>query len=227
MTPYLVKSPRHLVQLLACNILNRGYLFYCTSWIPDGKDPLPIDARLLLIYSAHLPKEKQYRRRKAGLASVRYLRCGQLCVLLATKGQSPFFEREAWKDVREVPLHIAGYSLRVAKDTGKVSVRIHAEAQRKMRREMTEKAAWDVRYWEERILNIPFLAFSGVRDNVFALVRHLNACRKSLRKPPVEWKRCVRKRIKPEPVFLPTPPEVDEAVKWYGGEVGRARRNLE
>src|SRR5262245_2615543 len=145
---YLVKSPRHLVQQLACNLLPKGYWFYVATWIPDPKDPLLTDARLILLHDCHWPKEKQYRRRKAGHATVKYLRCGRLCLLLATKGTSPFFQREAWKDVRDNPIHIAGYSIGVHRQTGKVCVRIHREAQRELKRQFTERASWDLRWWE-------------------------------------------------------------------------------
>lgn len=214
MVQYLVKSPRHLTQYLACNLLNRGYHFVSTAWIPEGTDLGMVDAKLLFAYDAHLSKERQYRRHKAGHAKVRYLRCGQLIVLCATKGRSPFFEREAWFDVRDKALHVAGYALRADRQTGKVSVRLHKEAQRHLRRQFLERAAWDVRWWEERIRAFPFLSFAGVRDGLFALIKDLNASRKLLRKPPIDWRRCVKKTFTPEPVFLDTPKEIAELVEW-------------
>jgi hypothetical protein len=214
MVQYLVKSPRHLVQLVAGNLLTKGYLFYSTAWVPDGKDPLLVDAKLLLTYDAHLTKEQRYRRKKSGHASVRYLRCGRLCVLFATKGNSSFFERERWKDVRTSPLHLAGYAMKVT-PAGKVSVRIHDEAFRKLKRDATARAGDDVREWERRIFELPFMAYKGVQDNAYHLVRHLNECRRLLRKPPVEWDRCIRRKISVEPVFLETPPEIEELLRWH------------
>lgn len=211
---YLVRSPRHLVQLLATNMLPKQYHFYSTFWIPPEKDPVLVDAKLILKYECHWPKEKMYRLRKGGRATVRYFRCGQLAILIATKGKSEFFTAESWKDVRDNPIHVAGYSLGVNRQTEKVSVRLHREAQRKLKRQFTERAAWDLKWWEKSIRAFPFLPFAGVRDNLFTLLRHLNECRKLLRLPPVEWRDCVRKEFTPEPVFLETPPEIEQLLQY-------------
>ncbi len=215
MVQYLLKSERHLAQYLACNLLSKGYVFYATSWIPEGKDPLLTDAKLLLLYESYLSKERQYRRSKAGFAKVRYLRCGRLVVIMATKGKSAFFQREDWAKITDKPLHVAGYKLSVNGGTGKVSVRIHDEARRKLRREWMEDARGDLRWWEERIWNFEFLPFAGVRDGLFALIRDLNISRKHFRKPPIDWRRCVRKKFTPVPVFLDSPPEILEVLEYH------------
>lgn len=215
MTAYLLKSPRHLVQYIATNLLPKKYVFYSTSWLPDGTDAALVDAKLLLKYDAHLSKEQQYRRSKAGFAKVKYLRCGQLLMLFATKGNSPFFEQENFKKITKEPLHIAGYALKADDQTGKVSVRLHKEAQRQLRREWLDDVKQDARWWESKIREFPFLPFSGVRDGLFALIRDLNESRKLLRKPPIDWKRCVRKKFTPEPVFDETPKEIVQLLEYY------------
>src|SRR3954471_24758561 len=108
MVNYLIRSNRHLVQYVATNLLPKKYVFWSMSWLPEGADALLVDAKLILRYNCHISKETAYRRRKGGHATVKYLRVGRLCLLLATKGDSPFFQREAWKDIRDSPLHIAG-----------------------------------------------------------------------------------------------------------------------
>lgn len=215
MVQYLVKDPSSLVRYLASNLLNRGYYFYSHSWLPEGIDVGLIDAKLLMKFDSHLTKEKQYRLRKAGRSTVRYLRCGRLCLFLATRGKSAFFEKEAWKDARSESLNLYGYSLRVNRDTQKVSIRIHPEAERRIKKEMIEKAGMDARWWERRIFNVEFIAFKGVQDGMYHLVtKHLNPARKLLRKPPIEWKRCIRRYIKPAPVFADTPKEIADLVKY-------------
>lgn len=212
---YLIKSKTALAQYLACNLLPKGYHFYVASWIPEGKDPLTVDAKLILSYHTHVPKEKAYRRRKAGLSTVKYVRCGRLALLLATKGDSPFFQREAWKDVRDNPICFGGYSVGVNRQSGKVSVRLHREAQNELKRFILEWACKrDLAWWEAWVKAFPFLPFAGVRDNLFALIRFLNENRKSFRLPPVEWRECVRKEFKPEVVYLETPPEILELLRW-------------
>lgn len=213
---YLVRSPRHLVQYLAGNLLPKGYHFHVAMWLPEDADPVLVDAKLTLLYECHLPKERQYRRRKAGLATVKYVRCGRLAMLLATRGRSPFFAREPFRDAREAAVHVAGYALSVVKVTGKVSVRVHREAQRRVRRQFTEQASRSLDWWERTIRDFPFAAYAGVRDQLFAELRHLNACRRSLRLPPVDWRNCVRKKFKVEPVFLDTPPELLDLLRHQG-----------
>jgi hypothetical protein len=213
--PYLVKSKHHLAQYLACNALPKGYLFYATSWIPEGKDPLLVDAKLMLLYSTHLEKTKVARRKKAGHANVKYLRLGRLCLLIATRGASPFFEREAWKDARENPICFGGYSISCGKTCGTVSVRLHREAQKRLKMFILRWGHKRRReWWEKWIWRFPFLPFAGVRDNVFALIRFLNANRKSFRQEPIEWKECVRKKFASVTVWEESPREIVELLRW-------------
>lgn len=101
------------VQLLACNFLPHGYWFYVTGWIPAGKAPQPIDAKLIAKYEVDLSRAARSRRKQLGHANLRYLRLGRFFVLIATHGKHRFFEEEgkSIRDIRRVPLKIAGYSI--------------------------------------------------------------------------------------------------------------------
>lgn len=218
---YLLKSELDLVRYLGCNLLGRGYRFYVTFWLPEDVDPVTVDAKLILTYSCHLSKSHHFRRRKAGVATVRYLRCGRLCLLLATRGRSPFFEREAFSDLRERALVVAGHSIRAWQDDDKrasVSVRLHREAIKALRREAESAAgAWTAREFEGWFwaLGDRYLSFKGVQDDTFALLKYVNALRRERRRAPVEWKRCLRKRISVAgSVFLESPPELLELLRW-------------
>ncbi|MBX9584731.1 MAG: hypothetical protein K2X87_30880 [Gemmataceae bacterium] len=213
---YLVKSPRHLAQYVATNLLTKDWFFYTSFAVPADRDPVLVDVKLLVKFEAFHSKERQYRRRKGGLASVKYLRCGPVGYLFATRGECPaFFAGEAYRDAREAPVHVAGHSIRVLPDTGKVAVRIHREAQRRLRKHLLDHVRLPTRDLEALIWDLDLLPFAGVRDGLFAAVRELNAGRRALRLAPVEWRNCVRKRFKVEPVFLPTPPEVTDLLAWY------------
>lgn len=110
------------------------------------------------------------------------------------RGGSPFFEREAWHDIRERLLVVGGYCIKVQSDTGKVCIRLHRETVNRLKRFCLEWAnRRDVRWWESWFWNMPLLPFAGVCDDVFSVLRFLNASRKDFRQPPVEWRRCVRK----------------------------------
>ncbi len=112
---YLTTSLEGFVQQLACNILPHGYWFYVRGSIPDGKDPLSIDAKLLDRYGIAISRQQRSRRKLQGLANLHYLRLGRLWFIFATHGKHPFFEQEQnnIRDARKVPVLVGGYSLSV------------------------------------------------------------------------------------------------------------------
>ena len=99
------------VQQLAVGYVAHGYWFYVSGWIPEDKDPRKTDAKLIERYGVAVSKWTRCRNKKAGLASVQYLRHGRSFVLLATHGQHPFFVQEpGFRDIREKPVEFAGCS---------------------------------------------------------------------------------------------------------------------
>ena len=81
------RSVEGLVQLLACNLLPHGYWFYVSGWIPEGKDPRRVDAKLIEKYGVDLGRTARARRKRLGQANLRYLRHGRFFVLIATHGE--------------------------------------------------------------------------------------------------------------------------------------------
>lgn len=112
---YETQSVVAFVQQLASNILARGYYFYVTGIIPDGKDPRIIDAKLLAKYRIDVSRQTRARRKLAGQANLHYLRHERYFILIATHGMHSFFTEEATriKDARRHPIRFAGYSLSV------------------------------------------------------------------------------------------------------------------
>ena len=109
MARHLFKSVDAFVWHLAVNGIARGYFFYVSGWIPEGKDPLKVDAKLMERYLVTDSKWVRYRRRQRGEANVRYLRLGLFFVLIATEGTHPFFELEATvEDFRTTALRFHG-----------------------------------------------------------------------------------------------------------------------
>ena len=109
MARHLFTSVDSFVWHLAVNGIARGYFFYVTGWIPEGKDPLKVDAKLMERYGVTDSKWVRYRRRQRGEANVRYLRLGLFFVLIATEGTHPFFELETTiEDFRITALRFHG-----------------------------------------------------------------------------------------------------------------------
>jgi hypothetical protein len=112
---YEVQSLPGLVQQLASNVLSRGYYFYVTGQVKEGKDPKEVDRKLIDKYRVNVSASTRARQRERGKASVHYLRLGRTWWLLATHGQHCLKREETknLRDVREIPLRIGGYSLYV------------------------------------------------------------------------------------------------------------------
>jgi len=101
------------IQQLAVSYVGRGYWFYVLGEIPEQKDPLVVDERLIAKYGIAVGKATRARRKAAGLANVQYIRYRRTFVLLATQGKHPFFDQEGSlvRDAREVPIKFGGYAI--------------------------------------------------------------------------------------------------------------------
>ena len=207
-----------LVQLLACNYLPHGYWFYVSGWVPDGKDPRQVDAKLIDKYGIDLSRAARSRRKQLGYANVQYLRHGRFFVLLATHGKHLFFEEEAasLRDIRRVPLRFAGYAIsyrrggRAAdgKPDGKwhSHVEIDREWYKVLRawfldtavRRSAEKVALD-------FYRFPFEPYAPVRRQLLGLLRRVNAARKRAAQPVLPYAVLPLRRRVVRP-FEPTAP---------------------
>lgn len=197
---YLLIDHHALVRVLACNFVPKGYFFYSTFTLPQGKDVLLIDRKLIHRYGISSSKFVNYRRRKKGLATVRYLRTGRLGVLLATHGKHVFFENENVRDVRLQPFTVHGYSVGVS--NGHAVVRIHREAYNQLRRRFTELACHrSVDWWCRTFQRFPFEGYKAVVEQQFTLLRQVNALRKRAKLSRVDWKPCIRTQRRPRRSF--------------------------
>ena len=176
---------------MACNYLPHGYWFYVSGWIPDGKDPPQVDAKLIDKYGIDLSRAARSRRKQLGYANLQYLRHGRFFVLLATHGKHSFFEEEAAsvRDFRRVPLKFAGYSISCRRGArtvdGKPDGRLHSHVE--IDREWYKVLqAWFLdtaarRSAEEVALDFyrcPFEPYAPVRRQLLRLLRYVNAARK-------------------------------------------------
>jgi hypothetical protein len=108
-----VVSVTGFVQQIACSFLRHGYWWYVTGCIPRGKDASAVDRKLIEKYGIAMSESTRARRKQLGIANLQYIRHDRFFAILATKGQHRFFNEEASgiRDIRRVPLQIAGYSI--------------------------------------------------------------------------------------------------------------------
>lgn len=208
---YLISGKYSLIHYYARNLATKGYVFYTSFVIPPDKDAETIDAKLILKYSTHLPRHTVSRNRRKGLASVKYIRCGNIGYLFATHGKSEFFTLETSKKCAfDTPFYLAGYAVSVNRETGKVTVSLHREYQRRLKRFITKwghrrSAAWWVQWFNRSY----FLHYRGVSDNLFALIKVLNANRRDFKLNPVPWEEILGKKLSASHALLqPSSPEL-------------------
>jgi len=190
---YLTTSLTGCVQQLACNILPHGYWFYCMGRVPDKKDPLAIDAKLLGKYGIEISRQQRLRRKVVGTANLHYIRFERTWVLLATHGMHAFFaeEESSIRDARKVPIKLGDYSLSVKHGgflkksegedepiaDGKMPVRVQIARERfnELRNYFIEQACHrSVDSLAKELYCLPFEPYAPIRRQQLELLRVIN-----------------------------------------------------
>ncbi len=192
---YEATSVAGFVQQLAVSYLTNGYHFYVLGRIPAHKNQHAVDRKLIERYEIAVSKWTRYRRKKAGLANVQYLRLDRCFVLLATAGHHRFFQDEA-AVIRNVargqPIHFASYSIGYYNQ--RASVRLALGEFRRLRGEFVRVALrLDARVLEQRFERLPVEPYAPVRRQIYSIVRVVNRIRHTAGLELVDW-RCVRSR---------------------------------
>ena len=210
-----VKSVRAFVQRVACEVVNRGYVFYLTGHVPEGRDPEAMERKLDELYGYKLSKHQRLRRKRKGLASLHLVRYGRFYAMFATPGKHEWFEGEEWprevrlkrgrrvKDLRLEPLRFEGYQIGVRRSQrdGKehVSVRIQKEEFEGLRAYFLELAcSRNIENLRWELSTIPFEPYSGVKRQFWKIIREMNGLRKTqgLEPLPLSAARMTRKVVK-------------------------------
>lgn len=192
-------SVEGFVQQLAVAYITHGYWFYVAGQIPEGKDPITVDAKLIERYGIAISKWARCRRKKQGLANMQYLRHDRFFVLLATKGRHEFFEREqaSFRDVRRSPIKFAGYSIGCRRGPdGRLhaSVRMERAEQAGIKAMLVEIGVQRTGAVERELARLPHLRFAPIRRQLCDVLRAVNRARRTaglglLSVEAVPWKR--------------------------------------
>jgi len=182
----VASSVEGFVQQVAVSYVGRGYWFYVAGCVPEGKDPVRVDQKLMEKYGVDRTKWERARRKRAGLANLQYIRFGGRFLLLATPGEHSFFveERENIRDARRVPIQFAGYS--ISYRDGHPHVRIAREVYNLTKAFLLEQAPRNpVQVMDDAFRAMPFEAYAPVRRQVLNLHRAVNRVRKTAGMPEV------------------------------------------
>lgn len=194
--PHEFTNIHEFVQRCALDIAQYGYWFYVTGHIPEGRDPAEVDAKILAKYDIPVSKWVRARRKKKGQANIHYVRHQDFFVMFATKGAHRWFELEEHDDrkrkrdegrrihdIRRQPLARGGYSIsyKEASQTGRghIAVRIHPDELRALKAyllSISPHRSVTNLIWEFK--NMPFEPYAGVRQQLWSLLREVNASRK-------------------------------------------------
>ena len=191
------------VQQVAVSHLAHGYFFYVAGELPDGKDAGALDSKLIERYGIDRSKWSRARRKRAGIASVAYLRYERLFVLLATHGEHRFFadEQAVIRDFRRRPLLVGGYS--ISHRGGHPHVRIAEREFRELKAYFLELATRrQASTLAEELRSLPWEPYAPVRRQFSELLRLVNKRRAIASLEPVSAS-CLRLKRQSVQVFLP------------------------
>lgn len=202
---YLCASENGFVQQLAVAYVNHGYWFYVTGIIPNNKNAVLVDKKLIEKYNIAISKWARARRKVQGLANIQYLRHWQRFVLIATRGTHEFFEQEgdAIKDIRREPILYAGYSIGYHQGVDRkwhASVRIHPRQYNLLKAYFMEIAAHrSVEHIGRELQRLPFEPYAPVRRQLLNVVRAVNRnrSRMGLVRVPMEYLQLRRRVLRP------------------------------
>lgn len=199
---YLCTSENGFVQQLAVAYVNHGYWFYVTGIVPQNKNALLVDSKLLEKYNVAISKWARARRKRQGLANVHYLRHRQFFVLIATKGRHEFFEQEgdAIKDIRREPIVYAGYSIGYRRGVDRkyhASVRIQPKQYNLLKSHLlevaTRRSADEI---SQCLRGLPVEPYAPVRRQMLNILRAVNRQRQNAGLEPLAMEALrLRRRI--------------------------------
>lgn len=167
------------IQQLAVSYVANGYWFYVTGRIPEGKDPVAVDRKLIERYGVAVSKWSRARRKQLGQANVQYLRHERFFVLLATRGEHRFFaeEQAQLRDARRVPIKHGGYA--VSFRGGHAHVRIERGMYNIIKAHLLElgmhRRAESV---EDAFGRLPFEPYAPVKRQLLNILRAVNRARR-------------------------------------------------
>ena len=171
-------SVEGFVQQVAVQYLRHGYWFYVAGSIPVGKDARTVDRKLISKYGVTASSKERTRRKRAGLANLRYIRHDRFFLLLAIYGVHRFFDEETGqiRDARREPIKFAGYA--ISHRNGHTCVRIE-------RTEYLQLKAWFLDLGSRRSVEalaaefrtVRFVPYRPVRQQLLAIWRAVNRMR--------------------------------------------------
>ena len=200
-------SAAFLAQLV--RYVSSGHWFYVTGVIPDHKDPVAVDRKLIELYDIDRPKWKCQRRYLRDQAGIHYLRHERYWVLILTKGDHYAFYSDHGsqvRDIRRTALRFQGYSVRYSyselEKRERVFVRLDRPTYRLLRTRMLQLATRP-RFAKPHLLADELQGqmrawqpYAPVRGQFASILRSVNKLRRRAGYAPVH-------DCRPEKLYIP------------------------
>jgi hypothetical protein len=199
---YEASSIEGFVQQVAVQYVSRGYWFYVSGIVPEGKNSGAVAEKLIAKYNIGVSKFVRARRKLSGVANLQLILYGRIFLLLATHGEHAFFEEERTRirDCREAPIKFASYSIGFR--GGHVQVRIERETEKELKAFFKERALWSEETLARLFLQLPFEPYAPVRRQFLVMLNQVNRIRKTAGLDQIETS-CLRLTRKPCRPFEP------------------------
>lgn len=110
-----------LLQQVALSYLRHGYWWYVTGIVPERKEPLEIDHKILSKYDIRKDWRFIAHNRARNIANLQYIRHDRFYLIMATKGFHEFKDRESkrMRDARHCPILIPRFAPSLVKPSSK------------------------------------------------------------------------------------------------------------
>jgi hypothetical protein len=199
--PYLVQHHKALFQQLSV-LIRHGYLLWISGMVPEGKDPLLVDQKIITKYGIAVSVKQRVRLKREGVARLQYLRLGRLFILVATHGSHPnFFASEQVRHFKTHPFKAWSHSISFR--GGHPHIRIPPDAYRIAKQYFAQNAtSKSLKWWERKIQRFPWEPWAPIRRQAFNLIRMVNKLRKAARLKPIDWRVHYRLKRKSFKVFV-------------------------
>lgn len=191
--------------------ISSGHYFYIRCRIPESKDPIAVDEKILRLYDIRRSRWQRKRRSLKATAGIHYLRCDRLFVIMLTKGQHETFYRDHGQsvlDIRRTALKAFGYSIRwgfsEAERRFRASVRLDKETYREVKGHMLAICVWPSCQpqdaMERQFRRLPYQLYGPVREQLYRIARAVNRRRRRAGLPPIDYD-CISSKMRVTKVF--------------------------
>ena len=184
---YVATSLGQFLRKIAIDYVRHGYYWYQLYTFKKDfseQELERIDTKIIKEYEITYHRTTRARRKKQGIANVAYVRWSNYYILLFTDGFH-YKKQEGVRlsDMREVPLQIFQYEVRVLQ--GKGQVRINPDYLKRKRRSLLKSSYKGRGEVLKKLHRLGYLNYPEINRQKFYLLKAINKKRRKANKPRI------------------------------------------